>query len=220
MSKGVASRTSRERGPRRGVSRFTSSERGGRVLGELVLGLALVVGGAVAMSAWFQRATTPTDVVVLGRDLQRGHIVTSQDLDTAVVRGAEGLRVMKADDPSLPEILGRRLMVDAAAGTPVDPGLLAPVEPLGIDEALVALAVRDGDFPTRLSASDRVEVVTLSLGSGLGIDDEISTIRAEVMDVTPRGELDAETVVTLRAPRDLTSRLVVADRVRLAVVAS
>lgn len=220
MSKGVASRTSRERGPRRGVSRFTSSERGGRVLGELVLGLALVVGGAVAMSAWFQRATTPTDVVVLGRDLQRGHIVTSQDLDTAVVRGAEGLRVMKSDDPSLPEILGRRLMVDVAAGTPVDPGLLAPVEPLGIDEALVALAVRDGDFPTRLSASDRVEVVTLSLGSGLGIDDEISTIRAEVIDVTPRGELDAETVVTLRAPRDLTSRLVVADRVRLAVVAS
>lgn len=207
----------RRRGERLGLAR---ADRQGRVLTEILIGVGLVVGGAVAMTLWFRSATSSTEILVLARDMRRGEVVVPGDLSVAVVRGSEGARWTATEDPVVRSLVGGTLVTDLDAGTPLHPQLVTLRPPLGPQDAIISVALRPGEFPAPLATTDVVEVMVVSAATDFGDDPRVERIPAEVVGVDAPGEFDPHTVVTLRVPRDLVEGFAVAEQIRLAVVAS
>lgn len=189
-----------------------------RLLFELVLGVTLVAGGAIGVAVWQRSVTQPQTVVVAARDLARGDTLQAADLRLATVNGARGVQVMSADEAG--GLVGGMLTVDLAAATPLTPTVVEWRTSPSPGQALVGVALRPGEAPPDLTVGDTVSVVTVRLDPLGSAPPDVTYDRGEVWSVTPPGDLDTTTVVTLRVAVEVLERVALADRVRLGVLAS
>lgn len=187
-----------------------------RLLVELLLGAALVVGGAVGSVVWQRQATQQQAVIVAARDLRRGDTVSMSDLRVATLVGARGVRTMSTAEAA--DLVGQTLTVDVAEATPLSAHAVETRALPQADQALVAVALRPGEVPPDVAPLDHVQVVTVRLDPLGSAPPDITYDRGEVWAVRPPTDLDTATVVTLRAARDVLERVALADRVRLGLV--
>jgi hypothetical protein len=139
---------------RDGVRLATSRRR--RDTPHLVLGLLLVVVGALAAVILVSRSNVMVSVLVLARDVPLGQPVTTTDLRVSQVVVDPAVPVVAASDAA--SVLGR------AAALPLRAGRLLAADDVGpaawppADQVVVAVAVSPGSFPPELTAGMHVLV--------------------------------------------------------------
>jgi Flp pilus assembly protein CpaB len=136
-------------------------------------------------------------IVVVARDVDAGHVLTSEDLRAADLHGTDGLELVEAESA---DVLGRRVAIPLRAGTPLPRSALA-----GADEwpergrAVVAVALPEATVPSALAAGSAVGVViTEAVPLSAPRDDEEGD---EPTAVTPGVPVMA-TVHTVRRPAE------------------
>ncbi len=181
-----------------------------------MLGVLLVAGGALAAVLWHTRSTATTPVVVAARPIARGSAISADDLAVGHAAG-EGVVLMGGERAG--DLVGRVAVIDVGAGEPLTAAAVADVAPLGVDEALSAVAIEPGWAPADLAPGDPVRVVTVRPVSAT-VDETATLFPAPVTvwDVTSPSDGTTTTVVTLRGPLELATELALASSVQIARV--
>ena len=184
-------------------------------LPEVVLGVMLVAGCALGAVLW-QRSTNTTETfVVAARSIDRGTVITAEDLRGAEMGGETSTLIAGSDARAL---VGQVAVVDIAEGAPMSVSLLVDEQPLAADEALTSMALEPGQAPPDLALNDRVRVVVTSASDGTG------AVLTTMLDATAvvwsvgQSQDGISTVVTVRGPLSLATDVAAAVSVRLARV--
>lgn len=129
-----------------------------RDLPYVVLGLLLVIIGALAVTTIVLRTSGRTPVLVLARDVPAGQILTAADVRTDLVAIGSGIAVVPATNSGA--------VVDRAATVPLRAGRLLAPDDVGAQawppagQAVLAFALKPGAYPPDLPAGARVAVLT------------------------------------------------------------
>ena len=182
---------------------------------EVVVGVLLVAGCALAAVLLSQSGNATATVVVAARPIDRGSTIVADDLVGAEMVGATDAMVRGADAKLL---LGRVALVDIVPGTPFSQAIAAVADPLAPDEALTSMALDPGQLPPDLAPNDRVRMIVTSVPDATGVAattllDDLATVWSVVP--APDG---LSTIVTLRGPISLSREVAAASRVQLARV--
>ena len=168
----------------------------------IVFGLLVLAAGGVF--GWFMWVTTSTasEVVAARMDVQRGRLITAEDLTTVRVTLDPSLRTVPG--ASLRTLVGQRAATDLTAGTLISPSQVSDglLPPQGM--SVVAVPVPVGLVPTvPIHAGDTVRLVQTPEPAG-SVTGKPLTITAEVVDVT---EGDQDTIVNVLVPASAASGL-------------
>jgi len=188
---------------------------------ELVLGVLLVAGCALAAVLWQRSSGATRPALVLAHDVRRGDVLELQDFTSAEMR-ATGARLLPYTDAE--RLVGRVVAADLSAFTPVTDDLAVETIPLGADESLVGRRLELGQFPEGLQPGDAVTVVLVEAGpltstDGTGeprttpLPATLETLR--VIDGGP-----GDVVATLRVSAVVAEQIAAASDVRLALVSA
>jgi hypothetical protein len=166
----------------------------------VVVGVLVVLVGGVVGYAGGQLLSTRSQVVALARDVPVGSAVSAEDLTTARVGPDRSLAPIPASE--LPRLVGLVAQVGLVRGELLTRSQLGAGSGFAPGQQLVALPLRQGQFPARgLSPGQQVRVVgtpgqggtaaaSAAAGSGLAG----SAVQATVVDV---GGLNPATGLTV-----------------------
>lgn len=192
--------------------------RGRRRYPELLLGLLLVVGGALGGVLVFQRSSDRIVVVGAARELTRGTVLTRADVIAVEVGTLPIGASTSAGDAST--LLGKRLLVDVPAGVLIAPNVVTDQQLLEASEALIPLALTRSAVPSGLTRGDFVRVVISFPNQGIdGPAPEVLADTVEVFDIDTPEDFGDAVRVTVRANSDIAIDIARADRVQLMKVA-
>ena len=139
------------------MSALGGGSRRRRDLPYLVLGVALVVAGALGAMLLSTRGAQRVDVVALARDVALGQPLAATDLRVEQVLAGSGVPVVEASDVA--SVVGRPAAVPLTAGHLLAPGDVGvPAWPPS-GQVLMAVAVAPGAYPPELAAGMHVLVV-------------------------------------------------------------
>lgn len=180
---------------------------------QLMVAVLVVAVSALVGVVLFSQAAAREPVVALASPIERGQVLTNDDLRVVFV-GTDGpIAALSPDE--VPSLIGLVAATDLEAATLVTPGLFVGRSSLGADEGVVGLALSPGEYPSlQLAPGDAVDVVDTETGAVLAP-------AAEVFDVAELGTQGVR-FVSLRMPSD-TATLVAAaangpGRLRLVMV--
>ena len=143
---------------------------------------SLLLGGLLGAFLWVA-ATTSVDVVVARNTIERGRLITAADLTTVRIGVDPAVRVVPSSQ--LPTLVGKRAVLDIAAGTPLAAAQFADQVVPGEGQSVVGLSLASGFLPSiPLKAGDKVRVVQQPVtmaGQQAGVP---STISASVVGVS------------------------------------
>lgn len=166
------------------------------VLGALLLTAGLVVGWVM----WTSKADS--EVVAAARDVERGHIITAEDLETVRVGLDPSLRTVPGAE--LQDLVGQRAAADLTAGTLVSPDQLTDEVVPGVGMSVVSVPIPSGLVPTvPIRSGDTVRLVQIPAAGGEIAGSGI-TVTAELVNVSYG---DPTTVVDVLIPADKASAL-------------
>lgn len=187
---------------------------------ELVVGVMVVAGCALAALLWHTSVTATRQAVVLATAVERGHVFEEADFAPADV-AATGMRLIPfAERDSL---VGRLAATDLDAATPLNDSVAVPAIPLSDGDALVGRRLEAGDYPAGLAAEATVQVLLLA-DPVVAVDADpagrsVTLEGTAVVDtVVPLLNAADAVVVTLRLPDGLAAQVAAADSVRLVQV--
>ncbi|WP_256789621.1 SAF domain-containing protein [Frankia sp. AvcI1] len=137
-------------------ARLTGGPRRRRRVPYLLLGVVLVVGCAVAGLVAGARVGSREPVLVLARPVTVGHVLAAEDVREVRI-AADGVDTVPAGERD--SVLGKPVAYSLPAGTVLSRAAVgvAQVPPSG--EAIAAVALKAGQFPSGLSSGSRVTVV-------------------------------------------------------------
>jgi len=146
------------------AARLTGGPRRRRRLPYLLLGVVLVVGCAAAGLVAGARVGSRTSVLVLARPVAVGHVLAPADVREARI-SASGVDTIPAGSKNT--VLGKPLAYSLPAGTVLNRAAVgaAQVPPQG--QAIAAVGLKAGQFPTGLTAGSRVAVVVAAASSAV-----------------------------------------------------
>ena len=181
---------------------------------EVVFGVLLVAGSALAAVVWQHSNDRAVTIVVAATAIDRGAVIDAADLRGARVAGdTTGLIVGDA----AAAMIGKVAAVRIDAGTPLSSSLVTADQPLGAGEALTSLAVDVGAMPPDLARGDAVRVVVTHRVAGGEDAAALLDGTFEVWSVDQRSDA-APAVVTLGGPVSLAVDTVGATALRVARV--
>lgn len=191
--------------------RLHPTRRRARVVWSLA-GVLLIAGCALGFGVLAQQLADRDPIVVLGRPLPRGGVITAADLAVAQVAADAGVAVVPASDSA--DLVGRALLTSLPAGALLHDDLLAPAG-LQFDATsrTVGLELAPGGYPTTALAAGDVVSVVLTSGSGSVLTDD-----AVVAQATPAAEGATTLLVSIVVDGDAAPRVAAAagqDQVRL-----
>lgn len=154
---------------------------GRRRIPELVLGVFLVAGcalGAVLIAA-AGRERTP--VLTLANDIERGHVLTEDDLKTVYVGSDSAIAYVRDSDEA--DVLGRAALSDLGAGTILTTRQFAEPDQLTAEgDGVIGFALELGALPTTDLAPG--DLVTIVAGEGVsGTEPDVAADAAVVVQV-------------------------------------
>jgi hypothetical protein len=159
--------------------------------------LVVLVGGLIAFAA-AGMLTTQTPVLAVAQDVQVGSTITADDLTTANVTSDPNLSPIPA--ALQPQIVGMVAQVPLARGQLLTRAQVGTGSGLKAWELLVALPLKEGQFPARgLSTGQRVLIVPTpgTSGSTSGTVAAGGTERATEATVAEVGQVNPTTQVTV-----------------------
>jgi len=134
-----------------------------RQLPLVVIGVLLVIGGALAFADASLHLGSREQVLEVTRPLAAGQVVQSSDLRTVRVSTGNGLPVLLASEE--PNVLGRPVSVPLVAGALLTPSEIGATAPVASGSDVVAIGLKAGQYPPDLAAGDRVQVVPVTTWS-------------------------------------------------------
>lgn len=125
---------------------------------ELVVGVALMVGFALAAVLWHMSSTTKQGALALAGPVQRGHVIDAPDLRVVYLASDDQIVHLRRNDAAT--VIGRVVLTDLPAGTLLTAGNVAPRVTIGANEGVVGLALEPGQVPAAaLLPGDLVNVI-------------------------------------------------------------
>ncbi len=177
---------------------------------------ALVCLGALG-NVWLHQATTNAKQVVAARSLiERGTVITRDQLMTVQIGGDPALRSVPATD--LERLVGRPAAVDVAGGALLTAESVTDVLVPAAGRSLVGVGVMPAMMPgTKLMAGDRVRVVATAGQQGGAADASapLVSVAAVVVSATTGADTTGQgalTIITVDVPS--------ADAAQLAAIAA
>lgn len=162
---------------------------------ELLLGLALIVGFALAALVWHANSTQRDPALAFAVGVEQGETITADHLEV-VYLGTDGA-IARLDPSRSVDVIGRVAVSDLEAGTLVTTSNAVALPSLGPGEGVVGLALDPGQYPAgRLTPGDVVNVVVPGEGA--------PTVIAESATVFSIEELGGQgrRFISLRASED------------------
>jgi hypothetical protein len=156
--------------------------KGRRSRRRIVVGAAVLAVGAGAFSMLWSSQQRGLEVLVLTHALTPGQVISASDLGQARIPADSGLPALPATE--LRTVVGRRAAYAEAPGTVVTAGMLGRTAMPAAGTALVALNVKQGQYPPDLAPGMTVEVIP-------------GQVTATVTAVTPANNA-GDAVVTLQ----------------------
>jgi hypothetical protein len=160
---------------------------------ELVVGVALMVGFALAAVLWHTSSTSKEAALALSRPVPRGHVIEQRDLQVVYLASDDNIAHLSRTESG--SLIGRVTLADLPAGTLLTSGSVAPRVAIGPNEGVVGLALEAGQVPaTTLLPGDLVNVIagpaesasasTATAATGANV---VLATRAAVYDVSELG---------------------------------
>lgn len=176
----------------------------------MLAAMATLVCVGVLGNVWLLSMSTSSTAVVAARyAIERGQVITQEDLMTVQIGGDPGLRTVPATQ--LVSMVGQRAAVDVAAGSLLTPASTTAENLPDSGYSLVGVPVPPGMTPgTPLLAGDKVRVVATpaqvdDLAAATAVSVQGVVVSAQTgEDVTGQG---APTVVTVQVPRSDAEKL-------------
>ena len=134
-----------------------------RQLPLVVIGVLLVIGGALAFADASLHLGSREQVLEITQPLAAGQVVQSTDLRTVRVSTGTGLPVLLASQEGT--VLGRPVSVPLVAGALLTPSEVGATAPVASGSDVVAIGLKAGQYPPDLAAGDRVQVVAVASSS-------------------------------------------------------
>lgn len=179
------------------------ARRGGRVrVPELVVGVLLVVGFALAAVLWMARANDRQPVLVLAAPVERGQMLEAGDVGVAYVGSGDRLAVLPQSAAA--GLVGQVAVADLPAGTVITAEQFASGTPVADGTGVVGVALDPGEYPLgQLHPGDQVNVV-LAADQG---DAPAATawLRGEIFDVAEVGS--GQLLVSLQMAEEDANRV-------------
>ena len=165
---------------------------------------ALVCLGALG-NVWLHQATTNAKQVVAARTtIERGSIITRDQLVTVQVGSDPALRSVPAS--ALTDLVGKRAAVDVAAGSLLTTDSTTDKQMPGTGHSLVGVGVMPAMMPgTKLMAGDRVRIVATPSQAGvpaatLGAPTSVAAVVVSTFTGTDTTGQGAQTIITVDVP--------------------
>lgn len=192
-------------------------ERKKKRVPDMAVGIALIALGIIGSMAVYRSASATVSVVGVVRNLDRGRVIEANDLQAIRISPESAQFFVDASDAG--SLLGKILTVSVEGGTPLSESMVTAALPLGLDEALTAVAVPMGNIPANLAVNDKVRLVltpdvTITNASPPLLFDEVVTIWA----IEQSDELNSAEIVTFRGPLRLSLAIAGAGNVRISLV--
>lgn len=171
----------------------------------IVLGVTLLVMGAMAGVWLWSAASTSVEVVVVRADVQRGAIIPATALGRVRVTVDPSVQTVPGDQ--MASMVGRSAAVDLSAGALLTPSQVTDVVQPGQGMSMVGIPVAPGLMPAEpLRAGDQVRLVQTPGPNGevIGKKPNPVAINATVVRVSP-GE--TQTVVDVLVTQDRSAEL-------------
>ena len=165
---------------------------------------ALVCLGALG-NVWLHQATTNAKQVVAARTtIERGSIITRDQLVTVQVGSDPALRSVPAS--ALADLVGKRAAVDVAAGSLLTTDSTTDKQMPGTGHSLVGVGVMPAMMPgTKLMAGDQVRIVATPSQAGvpaatLGAPTSVAAVVVSTFTGTDTTGQGAQTIITVDVP--------------------
>ena len=167
--------------PRRALPRSTPVAKR-RQLSVVVVGVFLILGGALAFTDASLHLGSRENVLVATKAVAAGQLLSPNDLTTAAVSRGSGLPFVAADEEST--VVGRPLAVPVVAGAPITTGDIGAPSSVVAGSDIVAVLLKPGGFPPGLAAGDHVEVVPVAATGSASQASSANPVRATVLSVS------------------------------------
>ena len=171
-----------------------------RQLPLVVVGVLLVIGGALAFADASLHLGSREEVLVVSAPLAAGQVITSNDLETVRVSTGTGLQVVPAGDEA--SVVGSPVAVPLVVGALLTRAELGTTAPVASGSDVVAVGLKAGQYPPDLAPGDRVQVVPVTSPSSSSLTPAGSPVSATVLAVDVASvESDSPTVFSLQVSR-------------------
>lgn len=125
---------------------------------EIALGVLVLVVSALAVLWLFQSSSDRTGVLALAGPVERGEVVTAEDLVTVEVAADEAIAVTRPGE--VDGVVGRVALVDLPAGSLITSSQVASADEVQVGEGVVGLRLEPGQVPAlRLTPGTTVSVL-------------------------------------------------------------
>jgi len=171
-----------------------------RQLPLVVVGVLLVIGGALAFADASLHLGSREEVLVVSEPLAAGQVITSSDLETVRVSTGTDLQVIPVGDEA--SVVGSPVAVPLVAGALLTRAELGSTAPVASGSDVVAVGLKAGQYPPDLAPGDRVRVVPVTSPSSSSLTVTGSPVSATVLAVDVASvESDSPTVFSLEVSR-------------------
>lgn len=165
-----------------------------RRLPHLMLGVVLVLVGAVGFAAFSLHAAGRVPVLVLARDVAAGQTLTSADVRVVTVAAGDGVGLVPAAE--INGVVGRLIAVPRPAGALLSPADVGATRFPPQGKALAAVLLKPGQYPPGLTTAATVSVLITPAGSATGGGSgQVQAFAGLVESLTPQPSAAGGTVV-------------------------
>jgi hypothetical protein len=166
----------------------------------VVVGVLLVIGGALAFADASLHLGSREEVLVVSEPLAAGQVITSSDLETVRVSTGTGLQAVPAGQEA--SVVGSPVAVPLVAGSLLTRAEVGSTAPVASGSDVVAVGLKAGQYPPDLAPGDRVRVVPVTSPSSSSLTVTGSPVSATVLAVDVASvESDSPTVFSLEVSR-------------------
>ncbi|MPZ28968.1 MAG: hypothetical protein GEV12_21865 [Micromonosporaceae bacterium] len=124
----------------------------------MVLGVLIIAGCALVAAVWAGRVAERTPALALAREVERGQVLTEQDLAVVNVAVDGQLAIIPVEQSA--QVVGRSAGASLPAGTLLTERMVGSDPGLGPQDRVVGLALQPGEYPTAaLTSGDEVMVI-------------------------------------------------------------
>lgn len=187
---------------------------------EMLVGTFLVALFALAGAWFYSTSTQSTSYLAIRQDVQRGAVITNEDL--SVFQITTDAPLVGTSNLALSSVVGKVALVDMKVGTLITENHLADKAQIPRGQGIVGLDLAPGEFPTfSLRPGDRVRVVIMPAGSASLSSEDISVVGDDVEVVEVATGNGRERFISLSLSAELADLVAAADsqdRVRLVQV--
>ena len=188
---------------------------------ELTVGVLIIAVFALLGTWFYTRSVDHDSVLALRTAVERGAVVTADDLEVVTIGSDDQLNVL--DETRAGDVIGQVTLSDLSPGTLITTDHLAASAGIEPGDGIVGLALDPGEYPTPLlRPGDIVRVVAVAASAdGEPVIDAPLAVDAEIVDIAPIG-VQHQLFVSLAVDTDAADAIARASalgRVRLIQVA-